>query len=133
MQCICLFLQAWKRFNQNLDELTYSLQLWAGHLKKIEGNFGSGVTSYFRFIKWLFLINISLFFLVFSFVTLPQLLHRYLDLGGYANNTDFSFEHIFTGSVSTWNLVIFIYKHYLGYFEFFFYLSCIGHLEVGLL
>jgi hypothetical protein len=92
-------LQAWKRFNENLDELTYSLELWAGHMKKIEGNFGSGVTSYFLFLKWLFIVNIPMFFLVFFFVTLPQLLYRYIELEGYKNSTAFRFEHIFTGSV----------------------------------
>ena len=93
--------QAWKRFRQKLDELTFSLELWAGHMKKIDGNFGSGVTSYFLFIKWLFLVNIPLFFLVFTFVSLPQLLYRYLEIGGYGNNTAIRVEHIFTGSVST--------------------------------
>ena len=49
------FLQSWKRFKQNLAEATYSLELWRGQIKNIEGKFGTGVTSYFMLLKFLFL------------------------------------------------------------------------------
>ena len=77
----------------------YSIELWKSHFKAIEGHFGTSVTSYFRFIKWLFLLNIPVFLLTLAFVVVPQLLWRYMELDGYTNN-DFQAEDILTGSVS---------------------------------
>ncbi|KAJ8876070.1 hypothetical protein PR048_023978 [Dryococelus australis] len=54
---------------------TYAkLELWRHSLKKIEGNFGTGVVSYFLFIKWLMFLNLIIFLLIFLFVILPEIL-----------------------------------------------------------
>ena len=42
-----------------------------GHL--FLGLFGGGVLTYFSFLRWLFLVNIYIFVLVFTFITIPQL------------------------------------------------------------
>ena len=68
--------QKWKRFKINLAEATYSLELWRGHIKTIEGKFGTGVTSYFLFLKWLILLNVPLFLVLFCLITLPQILYN---------------------------------------------------------
>jgi hypothetical protein len=47
------------------------------YMKLTEGNFGTGVSSYFLFLKWIFLLNIPVFILTFGFVVLPQILFRY--------------------------------------------------------
>ena len=62
-------------FKYRIAEITYSLELWRSLLKKIEGHFGTGVTSYFLFLKWIFLINIPIFILTFSFIVIPQILY----------------------------------------------------------
>lgn len=63
----------WSRFRVGLKESLYSLELWRGHLKDIEGQFGSGVVSYFVFLRWLMFLNLFVFLIEFGFVSLPTL------------------------------------------------------------
>lgn len=62
--------------------LIYGINFWQNSIKAVEGLFGTGVGSYFRFLKWLFLLNIPIFLICFSFVTIPQLVS---DLSEYPN------------------------------------------------
>ncbi|XP_050391672.1 transmembrane channel-like protein 5 isoform X1 [Patella vulgata] len=85
---------SWQHFKYSIAEVMYSLELWKSHLKLIEGHFGTGVTSYFLFLKWLFLINIPVFFLTLGFVVLPQVLYRWYEhipTGYQQTNTNKSF------------------------------------------
>lgn len=95
--------QTWKHFKYNLAEFGYFLKLWRGHMKKIEGHFGTGVLSYFLFLKWLFYINIPVFVLTFGFVILPQILYRHMVQEGKAYNQNVSFtgKELLTGAVCT--------------------------------
>ncbi|XP_033739137.1 transmembrane channel-like protein 7 isoform X4 [Pecten maximus] len=61
----------WKKFKIGYREFKYQLELWGTSLKKIEGQQGAGVLSYFVFLRTLFKLNIAIFFLMFIFVTLP--------------------------------------------------------------
>ena len=36
------------------------------------GVFGNGVSSYFRFLRWLFLLNVTIFLLIMAFLVVPQ-------------------------------------------------------------
>lgn len=45
--------------------------MWKNSLKKIEGNFGTGVVAYFLFLKWLMFLNLAIFILIFGFIVLP--------------------------------------------------------------
>ena len=85
-----------------MAEIAYFFKLWKGHLKRIEGHFGTGVLSYFLFLKWLFYINIPVFVFTFGFVILPQVLYRYLVQTPccYAQNVTFTGKELLTGSVS---------------------------------
>jgi hypothetical protein len=91
-----------------MAEFAYSLELWRSHMKKIEGHFGTGVTSYFLFLKWIFVLNIIVFTLTtLGFVVVPQVLYRYYqkDPSGYqtpANTSTVTFtgEELLTGGVS---------------------------------
>ncbi|XP_075923954.1 transmembrane channel-like protein 3 [Petromyzon marinus] len=47
---------------------------WEMRIKKIESHFGSGVASYFIFLRWLFGINIVLTVMTVAFLVLPELL-----------------------------------------------------------
>ncbi|XP_069123591.1 transmembrane channel-like protein 7 isoform X2 [Argopecten irradians] len=65
----------WMHFKYRLAELAYSLELWRSLIKKIEGHFGTGVTSYFLFLKWIFLLNIPIFLLTLGFIVIPQIVY----------------------------------------------------------
>lgn len=95
---------SWMHFKHRMAEFAYSLELWRSHMKKIEGHFGTGVTSYFLFLKWLFLLNIPVFTLTLGFVVVPQILYRYnikvpSGYGFSVNETSVSFtgEELLTG------------------------------------
>eukprot|EP00063_Salmo_salar_P057173 XP_014032008.1 PREDICTED: transmembrane channel-like protein 3 [Salmo salar] len=47
---------------------------WEMRIKKIESHFGSGVASYFIFLRWLFGINIVLTVMTGAFIVIPELL-----------------------------------------------------------
>ncbi|XP_006819108.1 uncharacterized protein LOC102810173, partial [Saccoglossus kowalevskii] len=85
---------SWQTVKNKLKDLKYSTNFWDGHIKKIEGNFGSGVTSYFLFLRWLLLLNIPVFLLSFSFATIPQLIYEPSPL---YNTASFSVLDLFTG------------------------------------
>ena len=50
------------------------MELWRNSMKKIEGNFGTGVVAYFQFLRWLMFLNLLIFSIIFTFIILPQLI-----------------------------------------------------------
>lgn len=54
------------------SEYWTKMELWRSSLKKIEGNFGTGVVAYFVFLRWLMILNLLIFSIIFVFIILPQ-------------------------------------------------------------
>uniref|UniRef100_A0AAR2J227 Transmembrane channel-like protein n=1 Tax=Pygocentrus nattereri TaxID=42514 RepID=A0AAR2J227_PYGNA len=60
-----------KRLKEESVEALSALQLWRADIHLIEGMFGTGILSYFSFLRFLVLLNFVMFLLMFSFVMLP--------------------------------------------------------------
>ncbi len=61
-------------------EINEKLTLWRGSLKRIEGYYGTGVVSFFLFVKWLIFLNIVLSLILLVFVVAPTLYVKYLNV-----------------------------------------------------
>jgi hypothetical protein len=59
--------------------------------------FGSGVLSYFVLLRWLFLINLVVFFVTLFFLVIPQMVFQPSFVN---NNSSFTGWEIITGDVS---------------------------------
>ncbi|KAM5151834.1 transmembrane channel-like protein 5 [Mantella aurantiaca] len=90
--CLHSIRLSFRRFKEVTSDVFEILQLWHSALKVIEGKFGSGILSYFVFLKWLLLFNIFSFVVNFSFITIPQ----FIDMP--PNNLSFSGLELLTGA-----------------------------------
>ncbi|XP_063786032.1 transmembrane channel-like protein 3 [Pseudophryne corroboree] len=66
--------ELWRKFIRLSYNFVVLFIPWEMRIKKIESHFGSGVASYFIFLRWLFGINIVLTILTGAFVVLPEIL-----------------------------------------------------------
>ncbi|XP_028675009.2 transmembrane channel-like protein 6b [Erpetoichthys calabaricus] len=98
---IIVFRQIWYTFLSFL----HSLQLWHVALKKVSGRFGTGVLSYFLFLKMLFFFNIFLLFINMAFLVIPQ------SLCSQGSVNQFQGLELLTGAGSFTNTVM-----YYGYY-----------------
>ncbi|XP_029638962.1 transmembrane channel-like protein 7 isoform X2 [Octopus sinensis] len=64
--------QKWNKFKRELREISYKLEPWRASIKAVEGYHGSGVASYFMFMRWSLFLNIGITLLIITFVTIPQ-------------------------------------------------------------
>jgi hypothetical protein len=65
--------KVWQQMKSRWKEMYTKLELWRHSLKKIEGNFGTGVVAYFLFIKWLMFLNLFIFLFILLFIIIPAL------------------------------------------------------------
>ena len=65
-----------ERFKSKLNNIK-SFSFWGSEMKHVESIFGTSVVSYFIFLRFIFLINLVLFFVITLFVIMPQLLFNY--------------------------------------------------------
>ncbi|NXI57152.1 TMC7 protein, partial [Chloroceryle aenea] len=66
-----------KKVLSEVKELSSYMELWRHDIHSIEGKFGTGIQSYFCFLRFLVLLNFIMFILMFSFVTLPTIISQY--------------------------------------------------------
>uniref|UniRef100_A0A4W3HBR6 Transmembrane channel-like protein n=1 Tax=Callorhinchus milii TaxID=7868 RepID=A0A4W3HBR6_CALMI len=66
--------ELWRKFGRLACNIIVLFVPWEMRIKKIESHFGSGVASYFIFLRWIFGINIVLTIMTGAFVILPELL-----------------------------------------------------------
>ncbi|XP_074647256.1 transmembrane channel-like protein 7 [Tubulanus polymorphus] len=64
----------WQNFKRDAKDAMYKLKVWNSSFKAIEGGFGMGVGSFFRFLKWLFFLNIYISVIMIAVVLIPQLI-----------------------------------------------------------
>nr|XP_048316418.1 transmembrane channel-like protein 7 [Myodes glareolus] len=69
--------KSWKRFLEKAREMTTHLELWRKDIRSIEGKFGTGIQSYFSFLRFLVILNLVIFLIIFMLVLLPILLTKY--------------------------------------------------------
>lgn len=96
----------------SFKNLTYTFELWYSSLKTIEGHFGSGVATYFKFVRWLFLMNVFVVIFTIGFVVVPQILYDIFDSENTTTTqNDFNIEDIFTGEGYFTDTLLY-YGHY---------------------
>ncbi|XP_075212385.1 transmembrane channel-like protein 7 [Lycorma delicatula] len=61
----------WENVKIRWKETYMKLELWRHSLKEIEGNFGTGVVTFFLFVKWLMFLNLIITVLIVLFIVLP--------------------------------------------------------------
>ncbi|NXB11049.1 TMC7 protein, partial [Cnemophilus loriae] len=66
-----------KKALSEVKGLSSYLVLWRHDIHSIEGKFGTGIQSYFSFLRFLVVLNFIIFILMFSFVTLPIIISKY--------------------------------------------------------
>ncbi|XP_067006643.2 transmembrane channel-like protein 5 isoform X1 [Anabrus simplex] len=66
------------KFKSAVKSVLYSFELWYSSVKQIEGHYGSGVATYFKFFRWLFILNGAVSLCSLLFVVVPQILHQCL-------------------------------------------------------
>ncbi|XP_071033917.1 transmembrane channel-like protein 1 isoform X1 [Parasteatoda tepidariorum] len=78
----------------SVQQSTTKFELWHATLKRIEGLHGTGVVSYFVFLRWLIFLNLILFITFLIFITLPHSIFSRVPLKkiNYAPNNTFFLE-----------------------------------------
>lgn len=92
-----------------MKNFLYTFELWYGTLKTVEGHFGSGVATYFKFVRWLFIMNVLVMIVLLGFVVVPQVLFDWFI--GTPTTNSVKYLDFFTGDGYLRDTVLY-YGHY---------------------
>lgn len=93
-------LKDWVMVHLEVFHETDPVPLWRKALKKIDGNFGSGVAAVFRLYRWLFLMNTYISIVWLMFVIWPFCAHHYL---GFQFPNNRRVHHNASGTDGSWD------------------------------
>uniref|UniRef100_A0A913HXW6 TMC domain-containing protein n=1 Tax=Strongyloides stercoralis TaxID=6248 RepID=A0A913HXW6_STRER len=66
--------KAWFKFKRWFSNIHTYFIPWESKIKKIESHFGSVVSSYFTFLRWIVFMNLIITIIVVGFVVIPEVL-----------------------------------------------------------
>ena len=78
LRTVEIFLTVIRWIREHLDYLIP----WEGRIKRIESQFGSVVSSYFLFLRWVVYVNLIITIIITAFIILPELLSGHWDGSG---------------------------------------------------
>nr|XP_018670245.1 transmembrane channel-like protein 3 [Ciona intestinalis] len=88
--------EAWRKLKRVVNNIGVALTPWDMRIKRIESYFGSGVASYFIFLRWLVQINVTMGIITTAFLVVPEIL---------VGNDSATYKQIPTSEKhDTWNL-----------------------------
>ncbi|VDN94015.1 unnamed protein product [Brugia pahangi] len=64
----------WGAFCRWADNVKIYLIPWEAKIKRIESHFGSVVSSYFTFLRWIVYVNLIITLIIISFIVIPEML-----------------------------------------------------------
>ncbi|KAK0090411.1 hypothetical protein PV325_000693 [Microctonus aethiopoides] len=85
-----------------INDVRSAFKLWHSSIKSIEGQFGSGVATYFKFLRWLLILNLIHCTFSIFFITIPQSL-----LTVHSGDIEFNFADIFIGDGFLENTILY--------------------------
>lgn len=65
--------KTWKNVKRSYNEFSHRISLWYSTFKEIEGEYGTAVMTYFKFLKWLLKLNLYTMLITFCVITIPFL------------------------------------------------------------
>ncbi|KAL8600899.1 hypothetical protein ACOMHN_045036 [Nucella lapillus] len=69
--CFVVFGQRWRKLRDGWNDFKYTMEPWGKVLRSIEGHHGTGVVSYFVFLRYILLVNLCMFLLT-MFIWVPE-------------------------------------------------------------
>ena len=73
LKTVQLSVLSWRWLREHVDYLVP----WQGRIKRIESQFGSVVSSYFVFLRWVVYVNVVIAVVITCFIILPEFLSGY--------------------------------------------------------